>query len=207
MCYYLGRDHDAPIAIPEKHASVSHSHATITIDKQTGKWTLKDLDSTNGTYIGVDGEFRRIASVEITPDTWIRLGEEGHRGYYFKARRVLRPNDYREDFEDIKDTYQELEQAKEKLDSMRKNLKFLTPLLMAFGWGISSLPGIRENFNAVRVAFMIPGCVAPFIQEAFLKKLNNKVKDLQKELICPKCRRMLSRDDIMNKEHLYCHAH
>lgn len=97
--FHIGRDFEVPFAIDSKHASVSHNHASITIDGEN--WTLCDNDSTNGTYIEENGEFRRCKRIKVTPSTWIRLGEQGHRGYYFKARRVIRPNDYREDFEEL----------------------------------------------------------------------------------------------------------
>lgn len=204
--YHIGKDYPAPIHIDDKHASVSRQHASITIDDDTGVWTLRDLNSTNGTYVEIGGKFRRCDKLEITPDTWIRLGEEGHRGYYFKARRVLKPNDYREDFARLYETYQEWEQTKEKLDYSRKYLKYITIVLMFVGLALSCLPGIADNPLLVRFSFMLPGIISPFIQEAMISKLRERVKTLQTELICPKCRRVLSRDDIINREHLYCQA-
>lgn len=203
--YNLGRDYDVPIPIEEKHASVSHNHASITVDGDN--WVLCDNDSRNGTYVEENGIFRRCKKMRITPSTWIRLGEEGYRGYYFKARRVVKPNDYREDFAELFEIYQELEVTRDKLESYRRNVKFLTPVLMIIGLGLSTLPAIKGDFWRVRFSFMIPGVVSPFIQDALLSKLEKKVKKLQKELICPKCRRTLGKDDIINREHPFCHAH
>ncbi len=62
--YHLGRDFVEPIEIKDKHASVSHNHATITVDGD--KWVLSDNDSTNGTYIEEDGVFRRVRNMTIT---------------------------------------------------------------------------------------------------------------------------------------------
>lgn len=203
--YKLGRDFEAPIFIDDKHASVSHDHATITVDGND--WTLCDNDSTNGTFVEENGEFRRCKRLKINPDTWIRLGEQGHRGYYFKARRVVRPNDYREDFQELYEVFQEYEETKSKLESYRRVVKFITPVLMCIGLVLSFLPPVRDNGLAVRASFMLPGFLSPFIQDALLNKLEQKVKKLQKELICPKCRRMLGKDDIINREHSFCHAH
>jgi len=201
----LGRDFDVPIRIEDEHASVSHNHAFITVDDD--KWILCDNDSTNGTYVEENGAFRRCKKMKVTPNTWIRLGEQGYRGYYFKARRVVKPNDYREDFAELFEIYQELEIAKTKLESHRRTVKFLTPALMIIGLGLSTLPGIEGNFWGVRFSFMLPGFVSPFIQDILLNKLEKKVKKLQKELICPKCRRTLGKDDIINRAHSICHAH
>lgn len=75
--YRLGRDFDAPIPIDAKHASVSHDHASITVEGD--EWILCDNDSTNGTFVEENGEFRRCKRLKIDPGTWIRLGEPGHR--------------------------------------------------------------------------------------------------------------------------------
>lgn len=203
--YNLGKDFDAPIKIENEHASVSHNHASITIDGD--KWILRDNDSTNGTYIEENGVFHRIKKITITPRTWIRLGEEGHRGYYFKARRVLKPNDYREDFAELYEVYKALEIAKNKLESHRRTVKYLTPVLMVCGLGLSALPCIKDNFWGVRFSFMLPGFVSPFIQDILISKIEKEVKKLQQELICPKCRRTLGKDDILNRKHSICKAH
>lgn len=203
--YKLGRNYDVPISIDDKHASVSHDHATITVNGND--WILCDNDSTNGTFVEENGEFRRCKRLKVNPNTWIRLGEQGHRGYYFKARRVIRPNDYREDFEELYEVFQEYEETKSKLESYRRAVKFITPILMCVGLVLSFLPAIKENGMAVRASFMLPGFLSPFIQDALLNKLEQRVKQLQKEFICPKCRRALSKDDIINREHSFCHAH
>lgn len=203
--FKIGRSFEMPITIDEKHASVSHDHATITVDGE--EWTLCDNDSTNGTFVEENGEFRRCYKLKISPDTWIRLGEQGHRGYYFKARRVLKPDDYREDFAMLGKKYKEMEESRAKLDSTRRSLKFLTPALLILGLGASFLPGIKENAMAVRVCFILPGLISPFIQEKLVGQLEKRVKRLQQEMICPKCRRTLGKDDIYNREHLYCKAH
>ena len=203
--YNLGLDFEDPIVINDKHASVSHDHASISIED--GLWSLEDHNSTNGTFVEVDGTFQRCEKLIITPSTWIRLGEQGHRGYYFKARRILYPNDYREDFEEIYDTFQEFENTRSQLEQSRRVVKFITPVLMCIGLVLSLIPKIRDNGMAVRASFMLPGFLSPFIQDFLLSKLEMKLRRLQKELICPKCRRPLSKDDIINREHAFCRAH
>ena len=158
-------------------------------------------------YIEENGIFRRYSRCKISPSTWIRLGEQGHRGYYFKARRVLKPNNYQEDFAELYDIYHELEEAKKNLDSKRRLAKFMTPVLMVIGLIVSFLPEIKDSAIAVRASFMLPGFVSPFLQDLLLNHLGQKVRNLQSKLICPKCRRQLSKDDIMNREHPYCKAH
>ena len=202
--FNLGRDVGNHIVIDGKHASVSHNHASITIDGDT--WILKDLQSTNGTFVEEDGEFRRYDKIKISPRTWIRLGEQGHRGYYFKARRILKPNDYREDFAELYEVFQEYEATKQQLDSRRKSSRYLVLPLALIGAALSLLPGIRENILYSRAAIVMSSALSPLIQDILLSKLEGKVKKLQKELICPKCRRTLGKDDILNRSHTFCHA-
>lgn len=203
--YNIGRDFDEPIKIDPNSKSVSHKHATITVDGE--KWILQDTASTNGTYIEQNGKFQRCGRVKISPDTWIRLGEEGHRGYYFKARRVLKPNDYREDFEELKDIYQEWETAKRALDDKRRLAKYLTIPLILIGFIFSFLPFVGNNPSILRATIVLPGIISPFIQDILLRPLEKKVKSLQSKLICPKCRRTLSKDDILSRSHSYCKAY
>lgn len=203
--YNIGRDLKDPFEIDEKHASVSHVHASIIVEGD--RWTLVDNNSTNGTYIEENGIFRRYDKVDITPYTWIRLGEEGHRGYYFKARRVIYPNDYREDFEELYTIFQIYGDTKNKLESLTRKIRFTTPVLMIAGLALSFIPAIRQNEIGVRASFMLPGFLSPVIQHYLLNRLRTNLNCLQKMLICPKCRRTIGKDDIINREHLFCHAH
>lgn len=203
--YNIGRDFEEPIKIAEESVSVSHRHATIKVDGD--EWTLEDNDSTNGTFVEIDGLFRRISRCRITPGTWIRLGEQGHRGHCFKARRIKKPNDYREDFEELNGIYQEWEETRMSFESKRKLAKFITPVLMVAGLIISFMPGIKDNGLFVRASFMLPGFVSPFVQELMSRGLETKMKRLQQQLICPKCRRALGKDDILNRKHPFCKAH
>ena len=202
--YNIGRDDKNHLVIDDKHVSVSHTHASISIDGDS--WILTDLQSTNGTYVEEDGEFRRYEKIKITPRTWIRLGEPGHRGYYLKARRVIKPNDYREDFAELFELYQEYEYTKKQLEYRRKAARYLALPLVLVGSAISLLPTIKSDPVLVRLAIAIPGALSPFIQEILLSKLEKKIKYLQKDLICPKCRRTLGKDDILNRSHTFCHA-
>ncbi len=203
--YILGRDHEHPIFIDSTHSSVSHTHATLTIDGD--RLELVDNDSANGTYVEEDGIFRRYKKVRVSPDTWIRLGEEGHRGYYFRACRVLHPNDYREDFEELYEKLQEFEEAKKQLAFQRRISKYIAPILVLVCFGLSyCIPWINNSPDISRLFILAPGICSPFITDAFLGNLEKKIKTLQDGLICPKCRRPLSKYDIIKREDIICHA-
>lgn len=59
---------------------------------------------------------------------------------------------------------------------------------------------------ALRASFLLPGFFSPIIQEFYLRKLEVKIKRMQDKFICPKCRRPLGKNDIINREHTICHA-
>lgn len=203
--FTLGLDYETPFPIDGKHASVSHNHATITVDGD--EWILYDNGSTNGTYVEENGSFRKIEKIRISPSTWIRLGEQGHRGYYFKARRVLSPNNYQEDFNELYDMYDELQQKRNMLESKRGWVKYLSSILTLCAICFSMLPVIQNDGILVRGCVALPGLLSPLLQSMLLNSLERYVKGLSAKMICPKCRRALGKDDIISKEHAYCHAH
>lgn len=203
--YQIGRDFDKPIKIDEKHSSVSHNHATINIDGDN--WTLTDNNSTNGTFIEDGGVFRRCQHVKITPNTWIRLGQEGHKGFTFKARRVLRPNDYSEDFAELNEILREVNEAKQKLQRQKNLVRYLMSFLPIACFFLSfQIPALDQSPRASRFFIMLPGAAAPFLSSLFVKGAESRVKELEAELKCPKCRRTLSTYDIKNRACTICKA-
>jgi hypothetical protein len=69
----LGRSPESVIVIPDP--TVSRRHAVI--EQRSGKIVLRDLGSTNGTYVYDEetGGFERVEEVELRPGLLIRLGE------------------------------------------------------------------------------------------------------------------------------------
>ena len=206
--FNLGLQFADPIEIGVDHLSVSHHHAKITIEGDN--WVLEDLNSRNGTYVEENGKFRRCDRISIKPETWVRLGAEGKQGYYFKARRVLYPNDYRLDFNELKEKYQELQETKNKLEALRKYRNLVNLLLIVIGLCLSFNPWIpffSQNPFGIRLCFILPSIFSPMIQDKLSEKLQNKLKNIQNSLVCPKCRRSLNKDDIEYRAHLYCGAY
>jgi len=69
----IGRSPESVIVIPDP--TVSRRHAVV--EKQDGRIVLRDLGSTNGTYVydPESGGFERVEEVELRPGMLIRLGE------------------------------------------------------------------------------------------------------------------------------------
>jgi ABC-type multidrug transport system ATPase subunit/pSer/pThr/pTyr-binding forkhead associated (FHA) protein len=64
--YHIGRDPAAAIVLTDRR--VSWRHAELRVEEDT--WVLADLDSTNGSFLGL----RRSGRIEISADSVIRLG-------------------------------------------------------------------------------------------------------------------------------------
>lgn len=69
----IGRSPESVIVIPDP--TVSRHHAVI--ERRDGGLVLRDLGSTNGTYVydPETGVFKRVEEVELKPGMLIRLGE------------------------------------------------------------------------------------------------------------------------------------
>ncbi|MCG2887344.1 MAG: FHA domain-containing protein [Vulcanisaeta sp.] len=66
----LGRSPENIVVIPDP--TVSRKHAVITV--MGNEVVVKDLNSTNGTYVLENGEFRRINEYRFSNEAMIRLG-------------------------------------------------------------------------------------------------------------------------------------
>ena len=69
----IGRSPESVIVIPDP--TVSRHHAVI--ERRDGRLVLRDLGSTNGTYVydPETGVFKRVEEVELRPGMLLRLGE------------------------------------------------------------------------------------------------------------------------------------
>lgn len=75
----LGRSPENIVVIPDP--TVSRKHAVITVINNEA--LIKDLNSTNGTYILENGEFHRITEYRFHEEATVRLG------YYTVIKIVL----------------------------------------------------------------------------------------------------------------------
>ncbi len=126
----LGTQGEQPFKINK--AGVSHHHAKITIDDE-GNWTLEDLNSTNGTFIREeDGEFRRVAKIEITEMTFILLGPNNANGCTFYAGRTLQNGGFTHEFQylnEMEDDFDKKEVANRRMANIvRFSVAFVSML-------------------------------------------------------------------------------
>lgn len=132
MEYLIGKKGNQPFPLTE--ASISRQHAILRVDKATGKMTLRDNNSTNGTWlIGEDGQFKRIkGEVRVTPDTLVRVGAV----CTFKVKEVLEPKDDPEkkyDISHLRAIYDNYNQNKMVIESKQSSITMWRTTSMTLG--------------------------------------------------------------------------
>ena len=204
--FIIGRNGDQPFTISAD--GVSQRHAEITI--VDGRWHLRDLDSTNHTYVRKsDGTFMKVGSMAIAENTVIRLGSNDIHGFTFMAHRVLAAaDDYSYEFAELTRLKRECEERERALVSkiethgwISKGAGVVVMLLLAIvGMFMDITPGTRYlciSFAPLVVGFLFKSD----------KKLTADVKNIRKNvLVCPKCNRPLSEYEIDKKQCAVCKA-
>ena len=212
--FTIGRNGNQPFKIAAP--GVSGTHAEIHID-YSGRWHLRDLNSTNGTYMRIeDGSFVRIGHITIDEDTIVRLGAGSHQSYTFMAHRVLEPDGvYGYEFARLCEALSEQEKREAH---MRKTIKDHNIMSIASGavvgllfFVVTALIDIPQEqmslVTGLRVAiFPIVGAVVKLLFSGDADKLRQVVERRKTFLVCPKCQRALTDYDINNMACPYCKA-
>ncbi len=110
----IGREGDQPF--PITGGMVSRRHCQLEVEDNV--WTLRDLNSSHGTFIRdkETGYFVPIEQKEIDPYTMICLGTDTNDGCTFYAYSVLHPDDYRPLFDYLRDLEDVFEDDRQKLE-------------------------------------------------------------------------------------------
>ena len=144
----LGRNGDQSFEI--NGASVSGKHASVTIG-DNGKWILKDLGSTNGTFMRNEESGALIAvgqdGVVINEKTFIVLAADNSTGCCFYARQLTEPGDYFEE-------HRYMLQKKSEFDAMEDAVSLKAMLIrkgifysMLIFTLITFIPGVEQWCN------------------------------------------------------------
>lgn len=200
----LGKEGNQPFAI--KGSYVSRHHAEITID-DNGAWTLRDLNSTNGTYIRNEttGKLIRITQIRITPMTFISLGSNNTLGCSFYARQVTAPGNFSEELLYMRSKQEEIEKQIERMDRLEIIIRVSAWIIMA---GISAIIYQVFNNKVMGGGFGVLSLIAPML---FNTKKRTKRLRRQAELFrqCPnpECQHVLSQREIEQLNCAKCHCH
>lgn len=200
--FVLGTEGNQPFKITQ--IGVSRHHARVTID-DGGVWTLEDLNSTNGTFVrGEDGEMRRVASLVITPMTFICLGPSNANGCSFYAIH-LQNSDFVAEFEylnQLEDKFDEEERSSEKMARQMR-------LLIATASLIALVGSFIVTHGPLQLMLLRLGSAVSLLSTIFFNPADKK-KKLQEERekfhACPnpKCANILKKRDIRNMQCSKC---
>lgn len=210
----IGTRGEQPFKITSE--GVSGRHASITICDD-GKWILKDLNSTNGTFIRNENlQFEQISEKRIDEMTVIRLGcDTTINSYIFTAFQVLKedPEDYSFEFKHLMMQWDVLMGKKERLERKIVQLAF-APVLISLGLigGSCFIPRdlpAMEQMNIMRVIMILPSIISPMINSYGKKRLKSLTDEIKNTFVCPNpnCGLPLSEAEIKRGQCLKCKKH
>ena len=119
MDIIIGKQGNQPFKLTE--SSISRQHALFHLDEATGKMTLKDSNSTNGTWIlAKDGKFKRLlGEAPVGLNTLVRLGATET----FRIKDLLvKISDKPVDISKLRIVYECYNQNKMNLESKTSNI-------------------------------------------------------------------------------------
>ena len=219
--FLLGRGVEGPFKIEAEGVSKRHALVTITTDDATGatQWEIKDLDSTNGTFIRDEatGEMRRVSEDKITPETFIRLGPQDVRGITFYACHLLSPDNYDTEFNILGGIVSRFRKEIDSEESKTQRRSLITPLLYLLVFFLSFMPfesmGLTSSQSAdakawlLRVPMMLGGVIGFLLAMRNQKKVITKRYESMRCCPNPGCNHTLSETEIELRQCSRCKAH
>lgn len=206
----LGKEGNQPFAI--KGSYVSRHHAEITID-DNGAWTLRDLNSTNGTYIRNEttGKLIRITQIRITPMTFISLGSNNTLGCSFYARQITATGNFSEELLYMRNKQQEIEEQIERIEKRDRIINFaaitLGVVAAALFFFISDNRNGLANLSRMGISLVLPKLISLFFDTSKERKRLRRKAELFRQCPNPECQHVLSQREIEQLNCAKCHCH
>lgn len=216
----LGREGNQPFKISEKRVCVSSKHASITIDDYD-RWLLKDIGSSNGTFIRNDstGELMPVDQngVSVTESTFIVLAADNSTGCSFYARQILSPSDYFSEHQYMYQKKEEFDQQEEKASKKPKAIRKVIFWVMAIFTILTFIGPIESAFNSLmgdedgnklfyiyRLLSMGTMGTSAFYDVQSQKEKIKKMRAKFSQCPNPECDHKLSKDEIENMKCKKC---
>lgn len=205
----LGRNGNQPFEITGSR--VSREHAEIVID-DNNVWTLKDLNSTTGTFVRDEdtGMLKQIYSVTINPMTFICLGPDNSSGCFFYARHVLTPGNYNDELAYMNKKEDEAEEEIKKIEKTAKNLNLIKIVLPFVLFVISLKVFQMQGDNAMIIRMLLSSLPSGIIQLVYNPaRLKKKITEKQERFHhCPNptCSRKMKVSEIRDMDCIKCHC-
>ena len=199
MDIILGKNGNQPFPLTE--SSISRHHASFHLDEKSGKMTLRDEKSTNGTYIKAkDGTFKRLyGETAVGLNTIVRLGAN----HTFAIKDLINtppPPPETVDISKLRSVYEIYNSNKMSLEAKTSNIMMLRIASMSLSSLFVILIPIFLPENVIddttKKVIQVVGTLLALIFSWILVDMKNKDlirrKDqneryFRKNYCCPKC--------------------
>ncbi len=198
MDILIGRNGNQPFALTEP--SISKQHAILHVDEATGKMTLRDNNSTNGTYIYAnDRTYKHISGeTPVGKETIVRLGAK----ITFKIKELL-PEEKPYDITHLRNIYKTWNINKMEIERQSSNIMMLRMASLGLGTviGIVFYALIPKDFMgednemAGNIVKALGGLLSIAIcwfavdskNKALIKRKDDNDQFFKTKYRCPKC--------------------
>lgn len=196
----IGKAGNQPFPLTE--SSISRNHASFHLNEQTGKMTLRDENSTNGTYIKAkDGTFKRLYGETVVGlNTVVRLGAKHSFVIKDLIKQTPPPPPPAEDISKLRTVYEAYNSNKMELEAKSSNIMMLRIASMSLSAIVVNLitliipQGVLDQ--TTKLVIQAIGTVLALIVSSLLVDMKNKDlirrKDqneryFRKNYCCPQC--------------------
>lgn len=199
MDIIIGKQGNQPFKLTE--SSISRQHALFHLDEATGKMSLRDSNSTNGTWIlAKDGKFKRlVGEASVGLNTLVRLGA----AFTFRIKDLLPVvnNNDPVDISKLKLVYENYNQNRMSLEAKTSNImmwrmaslslggifavmiSLILPKEVAGNEAISAIIKISGSILAIGISWFI----VDIKSKGLIQKKDQNERYFKKNYCCPKC--------------------
>lgn len=199
MDIIIGKQGNQPFKLTE--SSISRQHALFHLDEATGKMSLRDSNSTNGTWIlAKDGKFKRlVGEASVGLNTLVRLGA----AFTFRIKDLLPVvnNNDPVDISKLKLVYENYNQNRMSLEAKTSNImmwrmaslslggifavmiSLILPKEVAGNETISAIIKISGSILAIGISWFI----VDIKSKRLIQRKDQNERYFKKNYCCPKC--------------------
>jgi len=200
MDIILGKNGNQPFPLTE--SSISRHHASFHLDEKSGKMTLRDEKSTNGTYIlAKDGTFKRLSGTAVVGmNTTVRLGAKHTFVIKDLVKQTTPPPPQAEDISKLRAIYEAYNTNKMALEAKSSNIMFVRIAALTISATIANLlvsVVVQENIDqTVRfviqlivtvIALAISWVLVDMKNKSLIRQKDQNERYFRKNYCCPKC--------------------
>lgn len=199
MDIIIGKQGNQPFKLTE--SSISRQHALFHLDEATGKMSLRDSNSTNGTWIlAKDGKFKRlVGEASVGLNTLVRLGAVST--FRIKDLLPVVNNNDPVDISKLKLVYENYNQNRMSLEAKTSNImmwrmaslslggifavmiSLILPKEVAGNETISAIIKISGSILAIGISWFI----VDIKSKRLIQRKDQNERYFKKNYCCPKC--------------------